>query len=581
MRALLSPRRFWFLYSVLFVLFGLIVYQIIQLSFFHRPSLREVAHLQHDLTIIVPPMRGLITDREGKEFVTNLKTPSIYAIPRVIPKEDKAKVAKEVALILKLDRKGVEAKLSKDKAFVWLKRRTNMEEAEEIKKLKNPGLGILEESKRFYPEGSMLAHVIGFSNVDNEGLEGIERYMDADLRGRPGKRITKRDALGREIKALEEKNLPAIDGNKIVLTIDQHLQYLTERALDQAFKQWKAKAGWAIVMDPYTGEILAIANRPAFDPTHYHGSVPDTRRNRAITDMYEPGSVFKIVAASGALNEGVVTPETLINCENGKWNWGLKVLHDVHPYGTIPVWQVIVKSSNIGTVKIAKKLTPEKLQEYIKNFGFGGLTGIDLAGEAPGFTRPPAQWSKTSPYNIPMGQEVMVTAIQMTAAIAVIANGGHLVKPYIISRVEDPAGVVLKVKKPTVKKTVIRPETAAMMRQILTRVVDEGTGTKAKIPGIPVGGKTGTGQKILPGGKGYSHNAFMSSFIGFAPSDNPRYVMTVVLDEPKPLYYGGTVAAPVFKEVMEAALLTGKIATARNFPTAESDASAADLALAQ
>lgn len=556
MRALLSPRRFWFLYIVLTILFCLVIYQIVQLAWFHQPSLLNLAHRQHYLTIDVPALRGPITDRNGKEFVTNLKIPSIYAVPRALKDEERADLSRAVAKILGLDRKWVMERLSRDKSFVWLKRRVTFEESEKIRKLDCPELGILEEYKRFYPQGTMLAQVLGFSTVDNQGVEGLERSMDEDLRGKPGKRVTQRDAKGREIKAFEIKSQPVVDGNRVVLTIDQHLQYLTEKALERAFKQWKAKGAWAIVMDPKTGEILAMANQPGFDPNHYANVGADAKRNRAITDMYEPGSVFKIVAASGALNEGVVTPGTTFFCENGKWNYGFKVLRDVHPYGVLPMTEVIVKSSNIGTVKIALKMGSQKFQNYVKGFGFGTWTGIDLAGEASGFTRPPSQWSKTSPYNIPMGQEVMVTAIQMVTAVSVVANGGYLVKPYIISRVQDPAGVTLKEKKPLIKRRVIKPETAATMREILTQVVERGTGTKAKIPDVLVGGKTGTGQKILPNGKGYSHDAFMSSFIGFAPADNPRYAMAVVLDEARPLYYGGTVAAPVFKEVMEAALLT-------------------------
>lgn len=582
MRALLSPRRFWFLYVVLFILFGLVTYQITQLTYFHQASLLVVAHRQHYLSIEVPPLRGPITDRNGKEFVTNLKVPSVYAVPRILSDAEQSSLSRDLARILNLDRRGVEKKLARDKSFVWIKRRVTSEEAEQVKKLQSPALGVLEEYKRFYPQGSMLAQVLGFSNVDNQGLEGIERAMDGDLRGRPGKRVTQRDALGREIKAFEMKMLPVIDGNRVILTIDQHLQYLTEKALEKAFKQWKAKGAAAVVMDPRTGEILAMANQPSFDPNQYDRSSTETRRNRAITDTYEPGSVFKIVTASAALNEGIVTPETTIYCEDGKWNWGIKVLHDVHPYGTLTMMDVIVKSSNIGTVKIGLKLGASKLQKYIKNFGFGNTTGIDLAGEVSGFTRPPSQWSKTSPYNIPIGQEVTVTALQMVTAMSAIANGGYEMRPYMIAKVQDPAGVTLKEKKPVIKNTVMKPETAATMRQILTQVVERGTGTKAKIQDIPVGGKTGTAQKILPGGKGYSHNAFMASFVGFAPSDHPRYAMVVVLDEPRPLYYGGTVAAPVFKEVMEAALLTaGSHPYHNGIPptTPQSVSSTADLAL--
>jgi cell division protein FtsI (penicillin-binding protein 3) len=584
MRALLSPRRFWFLYIVLFIFFCLVIYQIVQLTCFHQPSLLALAHRQHYLTIDVPPLRGPITDRNGKEFVTNLKIPSIYGVPRALREEERQELSRQVAKILGLDYKWVLERLSRDKSFVWLKRRVTFEESDKIRKLECPGLGILEEYKRFYPQGPMLAQVLGFSTVDNQGVEGIERSMDNELRGKPGMRVTQRDAKGREIKAFEMKSLPVVDGNRVVLTIDQHLQYLTEKSLEAAFKQWKAKGAWAIVIDPRTGEILAMANQPGFDPNHYANVGPDAKRNRAVTDMYEPGSIFKIVAASGALNDGTVTPETPINCENGKWNYGYKVLHDVHGYGTIPVTEVIVKSSNIGTVKIALKMGANRFQDYVKSFGFGAQTGVDMAGEAPGYTRPVAQWSKTSPYNIPMGQEVMVTALQMVTAMSVIANGGNLVKPYIISKIQDPAGVTLKDKKPVIKHRVIKSETAATMRDILTQVVERGTGTKAKIPDVLAGGKTGTAQKILPGGKGYSHSSFMSSFVGFAPSENPRYAMVVVLDEARPMYYGGVVAAPVFKEVMEAALLTQAPASRRGsvpIPSvAEQNAAAADLAVA-
>ncbi|HOE68689.1 MAG TPA: penicillin-binding protein 2 [Candidatus Omnitrophota bacterium] len=580
MRAKLSGRRFWFLYIVLFILFGLIVYQVVQLTYFHKLSLVELAHRQHYVTIDIPPMRGPITDRIGKEFVSNLKIPSIYAVPRLLDAAGRERLTKELAQILKLDKKFVARRLERDKAFVWLKRRVTFEEAEAVKKLDNPALGFIEEYKRFYPQGSLLANVIGFSNVDNQGLEGIELSMDSYLRGKAGKCVTKRDAKGREIKAFEIKMLPVINGDTVSLTIDQRIQYLTEKALDAAVKKWKPKGAWVVVMDPKTGEILALANRPTFDPNHYDLSAPDSRRNRAVTDMYEPGSVFKIVTASGALNEGVVTPSTTFFCENGKWNYGVKTLRDVHGYGTLTMEQVIIKSSNIGTVKIGLKMKRDKLQEYIRGFGFGAYSGIDLKGEAPGYTRPPSQWSKTSPYCIPIGQEVMVTALQMATALSVVANGGYLVKPYIISKVTDPAGVTIKENKPMIRKVVIKPETAETMRKILIKVVEEGTGTHAKIPGVIAGGKTGTAQKVLPNGKGYSHSDFMSSFIGFAPGDNPRYVMAVVLDEARPMYYGGVVAAPVFKEVMEAAFLTEGIrpvkTTAAPVPKGKNDFSVTD-----
>lgn len=556
MASSLSVRRFWATNAVIAFLFIIIAYQFLQLTVIRRSALQDVANKQHKLTIEIPPLRGQILDRKGQELASNLKVPSIYAVPRIIPRDYAESLSQEMARILRMDSFYLFQKLTRDKSFVWIKRKVTEDEAAPIRKWHIPYIGMIEEYRRFYPQGDLMAQVLGFTDVDNVGLEGIELTLNKELQGRPGRRVTKRDALGREVRAFEEKTIPVIHGNKVSLTIDHYIQYLTERALERAYMQWKAKGAMAIVMEAKTGKILAIANRPSHNPNQAKSSSPESRRNRAITDMYEPGSVFKIVAASAALNENKVTPETVFFCENGKYNYGYKVLRDVHAYGNLSFEEVIIKSSNIGTVKIAAKLDPDVFNHYIELFGFGRATGIDLPGEAPGFVRPPQQWSKTSPYNIPMGHEIMVTPIQMMAAMAVVANGGTLVKPYIISKVEDQAGVLLKQNLPTIKHQVMRPEVAQTMQRILYRVVEEGTGKSARIPGIPVGGKTGTAQKVLPGGKGYSHSNFISSFYGFGPAEAPELVMGVVLDDPKPKYYGGTVAAPVFKEVMEAALIS-------------------------
>lgn len=553
----ISQRRFWSANLFVASLFLIIVYQLLQLTVIRRPALLAIADRQHFLSIEVPPLRGQILDRSGKELATNLKVPSIYAVPRLLSAQDRKDLVQKLTPILKLDKAFLEDRLGRDKSFIWLKRRTNYEEAEKVRALVSPALGIEKEYRRFYPQADLLSHILGFTNVDTHGIEGLELQLNRELEGRAGKRSTKRDALGREIRAFEMKQVPVIDGNRVTLTIDQYLQYLTERALDKAYTKWKAKGAMAIVMEAKTGRILAMANRPTFDPNHPGNAAMETRRNRSVTDMYEPGSVFKIVAASAALNEGKVTPQTIFHCENGKYFYGGgRVLRDVHPYGDLSMADVMVKSSNIGTVKMAAKITPDTFQSYIQAFGFGRPTGIDLPGEAAGYTRPPKEWSRTSPYNIPMGQEILVTPLQMVTAMAVIANGGELVQPYVISKIEDQSGVVLREKKPTSKRRVIKPEVASVMRQILTRVVEEGTGKNARINGIPVAGKTGTAQKVLANGRGYSHSNFMSSFVGFAPSDNPEYAMIVVLDDPKPMYYGGVVAAPVFKEVMEVALLS-------------------------
>lgn len=552
----LSARRSWFTQFLIFSIFLILIYQLVQLSLIRRPALLEIAERQQRINIQIPPLRGQILDRNGRELATNLKVPSIYVVPRLLKKSGKQELAASLATILKLDTAFVAARLSRDKSFVWLKRKVRFDEAAKVRKLETPVVGIVEEYRRFYPQGDLLAQILGFTDVDNQGLEGIELVQDHTMRGWPGIRQTKRDALGRELKAFEIKTIPSVDGHRVTLTIDQYLQYLTERALDRAYLKWKAKGAWAIIMEPATGKILAVANRPNFDPNAYEDSPAGTRRNRAVTDRYEPGSVFKIISASALLNENLVTPQTPFNCENGEYRYGSRVLHDVHPYGMLSFADVIVKSSNIGTVKAAALLKPDVFYRYIQLFGIAKPTGIDLPGEAAGFIRAPSQWSKTSPYNIPIGQEVQVTALQMVTALAVIANGGFLVQPYVIDRVEDQAGVLIDQKKPRIKHQVLRPEAAKIMRDILVEAVEGGTGKSARIEGVPVGGKTGTAQKILENARGYSHSRFMSSFVGFAPADDPKFVMIVVFDDPRPSYYGGTVAAPVFKEVMEAAFFT-------------------------
>jgi len=553
----LSPWRFRFLKGLVCLFFVMVTYQLLQLCVIRRPSLLAQAEKQHNLKIEIPAVRGPILDRHGKELATSLKVPSLYAVPRILELSEKKNLSSVLAKILGLDQAVLLKRLEKDKAFVWIKRRVSFEEAEKIRHLNHPAVGILEEYKRFYPQGDLLSHILGFVNVDNHGLEGIEKALDRELMGQPGRRYTKRDALGREVKAYEMKSVPAVNGKKVYLTIDQYLQYITERALDRAYKTWKAKGAMAVMMEADTGRILAMANRPNYDSNKPGESGADSRRNRVLTDMYEPGSIFKIVAFSGVLEEQKATLEDEIFCENGRYRYyGGRILHDVHPYGNLLFPEILIKSSNIGTVKVAALLEQDVFFRYIQAFGFTRRTGIDLPGEALGFIRPPAQWSKTSPFNIPIGHETLVTLLQMTVAFDIIANGGELVTPFIIAKIEDEAGVTLYEKKPVVKARVISEETAKVMREMMTQVVERGTGMKAKIEGIPVAGKTGTAQKVLPGGRGYSHDTFMSSFIGFAPSDEPKVVMAVMLDDPRPSYYGGTVAAPVFKEAVEAALYT-------------------------
>lgn len=553
MRLELSGARQRILIFFIVLGYGTIIFQLLNLMWIYRDVHLKQAHRQHHLTLDIPPLRGLIYDRSGKELVSNIRAPSIYAVPRILLGDDRKKIAEQVSKILKLPREQLNAKLSRSKSFVWLKRKVSGDEAQKIKEIGSGALGAIEEYQRVYPHGEFLSQVLGFTNIDNEGIEGMELHLDRYLRGIPGHKQTIRDAMGRQIKAFEKSFLPALNGNDISLTIDQQIQYFTEKALDQAYKKWKAKGASAIVMNPHTGEILAMANRPTYDPNEFPASNAANRRNRVITDMYEPGSIFKIVSISAALDLGYVTPETVFYCENGEWSYGGgRILHDVHAYGKLSVTDIMVKSSNIGTVKIGLKMKPNELQSYITAFGFGKATGVDFPGEARGFTRSPENWSKPSPYNIPIGHEILVTPLQMARMMAAVVNGGKTVKPYLIEKITDQAGVVVFQNKHEAPVPIIKPEVAEQIRKMLVEVVERGTGQTAKISGFKVGGKTGTAQKVV--GRTYSHEKYMSSFLGFAPAERPRYVMLVVLDEPRPSYYGGTVAAPVFKEVMESVL---------------------------
>jgi cell division protein FtsI/penicillin-binding protein 2 len=408
-------------------------------------------------------------------------------------------------------------------------------------------LGFLRESKRSYPNAYLASQIIGFAGVDNTGLEGIELYLDKYLKGTPGWAIFLRDARQKKLDIWEKMVLPR-DGDDIVLTIDQVIQYIAERELDKAFKTYHAKGASIIVMDPHTGKILALASRPTYD-LNEHGNVSkDQTRDRAICDLFEPGSVFKIVTASAALEEKKVSEEDRFFCENGSYRVANHILHDHVPHGWLTFREVIEESSNIGTTKVAQILGPNIVYKYIRLFGFGSKLGIDLPGEISGMTKEPRFWSKTSIGAIPIGQEVGVTALQLASAMSVIANGGQLMKPYVIDEIRDKQGKVIKRTSPVLIRKVISLDTSARMIKMLTGAVEEGTGKMAKVPGFTSAGKTGTAQKLEANGT-YSHNKFVASFVGFAPAEDPLVTIVVSVDEPHPYYFGGVVAAPVFSNV--------------------------------
>ncbi len=546
------PFRFAAVFIFVFVGFLYSVGFLLYIQIFRSSFLSNLAQRQHEHSVTIDPKRGTIYDRNMRPLAINLPVYSIFANARAMKHEgDKEEVIARLSAILKIDAGELRKKLAKDKYFVWVARKVHEGYYQQVKDLKLPGIGFVKESKRFYPNKMLAAHLIGFAGMDNVGLDGLERDYNKFLHGTEGRSIIVRDARQRELM-LDRGYVAPVDGFDVVLTIDETIQFIAERALDRMYKKYNAKGASIIVMDPKTGEILAFANRPTYNLEEASKSTPDSRTNRAIVFTYEPGSIFKIVTAAAGLQEGVVKETDIINCENGAYRVANHILHDHEPEGRISFRQVIERSSNIGTVKVAQKLGAQRVYNYAHHFRFGIRTGIDLPGEARGWLKPVKEWSKTSIGAIPIGQEVTVTALQMVSAMAAIANDGIYMRPIVVKYVKDGNNQIIQEHKPEILDKVISQKTAKRLRSILQGVVDVGTAKKAQIKGVAVGGKTGTAQKVV-GGK-YSHSHFYASFIGFAPVENPRLAAVVVFDEPRPVYYGGLVAAPVFAEVVENSL---------------------------
>jgi cell division protein FtsI/penicillin-binding protein 2 len=548
-----------FLYSIGFLIF---------IQIFRSAYLSHLAQRQHEHSIILEPKRGTIYDRNMRALAINLPVYSVYANARAMRQQkDVDLVVEKLSGILKVAPQSIRDKLDKDKYFVWIVRKVPEDIYRQIRDLKLTGISFIKESKRFYPNQSLAAHLVGFAGMDNNGLDGLERDYDKYLKGQPGAAIILRDARQRELM-FDKGYVEAKDGSSVVLTIDETIQFIAERALDKMYKKYNAKGASIIVMNPKTGEILAFANRPTYNLEEASKSTPESRTDRAIVFTYEPGSVFKIVTASGALQEGVIKEGDMINCEHGAYRVANHILHDHEPLGTISFKQVIEQSSNIGTVKAAQRLGAQGVYSYAHRFRFGMKTGIDLPGEAKGMLKSVRQWSKTSIGAVPIGQEVTVTPIQLICAISAIANDGIYMRPFVVKYVKDSQGQIIFQHMPQILDKVISKVTSKRMKVILHGVVEEGTGTKAKIPGVTVAGKTGTAQKVVGGI--YSHAKFYATFVGFAPVENPQLACVVVFDEPHPAYYGGTVSAPVFAEVVGDSL---KYLNAGQMPDTDDDES--------
>jgi cell division protein FtsI/penicillin-binding protein 2 len=532
-----------FLYSVGFLFY---------IQIFRSNYLAGLADRQHQHTVTLEPKRGIIYDRNLRPLAINLPVYSVYANPKILRKQHEVnEIVAQLSSALGIDQKTIRAKISKDKYFVWLIRKVPQEAYLKLKGKKLPGIGFIKESRRFYPNKSLAAHLVGFAGIDNTGLDGLERDYDKFLKGKPGSSVILRDARQREL-LLEKDYIAPVDGFDVVLTIDETIQFIAERALDKMYRKYNAKGASIIVMDPKSGEILAFANRPTYNLEEPGKSSPESRTNRAIVFTYEPGSVFKIVTAAAGLQERVVHENDIINCEHGAYRVANHILHDHEPEGSITFREVIERSSNIGTVKVAQKLGPNKVYSYAHRFRFGIKTGVDLPGEAAGYLKKVSSWSKVSISAIPIGQEVTVTPLQLVSAMSAIANNGVYMKPRVVRYVKDKNNQIIQEHKPEILDKIMTEETAKRLHSILQGVVDNGTAKKAQIPGVTVAGKTGTAQKVVGGH--YSHSNFYATFVGFAPVENPRLAAVVVYDEPRPIYYGGLVAAPVFKEVIEDSL---------------------------
>ena len=538
-------RRSEAVFLTFFIFLLLCVGRLLFIQFFRSNYLTVIAKKQHNQLVELEPRRGTIYDSSLKAQAFNMSMDSLYAVPNDIKNKENA--INQLLPILGVERSYLQERLYRKKAFIWLARKLTPEKSVAIKKLNIKGLGFLKETKRIYPNSYLASHVIGFSGMDNIGLEGVERDYNKYLKGQLGWAIFLRDARQKKLDIWEKMVLP-VDGLNVVLNIDEVIQYIAERELDKAFKSFHAKGASIVVMDPHTGRILALANRPTYDLNDHSEVSRDAMRNRSICDLFEPGSVFKIVTASAALEEKKVTEEDVFFCENGAYKIGGRILHDHTSHGNLTFRQVIEESSNIGTVKIAQLLGPDTLYRYLRAFGFGSKLGVDLAGEISGMISPVRAWSKTSMTAIPIGQEVGVTTLQLASAISVIANGGQLMKPYIIDSVRDNQGQIIKQNKPVLIRKVISVDTAMRIKKILTGVVEEGTGRLAKVSGFSAAGKTGTAQKLEANGT-YSHSKFVASFIGFVPAEDPLLTIVVTIDEPHPVYFGGVVAAPVFQKV--------------------------------
>ena len=538
------------LFAALFLLIG---GRAIQLQVLQGDKLMRLGQRQHLKEWIVLPKRGAVFDRAGEPLALSMESQSVYVRPHRI--QEPEKLAQSLARILNIRAAEVRDKITADKPFVWVRRQVSAAEAEKVQALNAEGLGMFYEPNRHYPQGQLAGQLIGFVGRDSEGLEGLELKYNEYVRGETGSSMTERDALGRRVLVQGVEGLHIPPGSDIHLTLDTSIQHMAEKELEASILRYRAKAGVAVVVEPFTGEVLALANYPSFDPNQYAKQTAEQRRNRAVTDSFEPGSTFKTILAAAALEEGVVGKDDLFYCEMGKYPFAGKIIHDTHPHGWLPFSKILQVSSNIGFTKVAEKLKKDRFFKYIEKFGFGEPTGIDVPGEVPGLLRRPDKWSAVDLATHGFGQGLSVTPMQLVMAYAAVANGGFLMRPYVMRRAVSAKGEVVLENEPRVVRRVISQTTASLLASMLRDVTTEGgTGMMANVDGFDVAGKTGTAQKADPVHGGYAAKKRVASFVGFVPANQPRLVALVLIDEPEVNVYGGVVAAPVFRNIAQGAL---------------------------
>jgi cell division protein FtsI (penicillin-binding protein 3) len=536
------------------ILFVALVSRAFQLQILSRDALKAKAERQHTRTLKIQTERGHIFDRNGKVLAASFMVDSVYADPSQI--RDHKGVSVKLASVLGLKKRNIMKKLSTGKRFCWIGRKISPKQSQAITKLNMDGIYLIKEPKRYYTNKGSAGHLLGFVGMDSEGLAGLELKYNEYLKGTSKRVSWGKDARGHRFYMEDGADGKEVGGSRnLILTIDSRIQHIVEVQLQKAVEETGSKGGVTIVMDPRTGEILAMACEPGFNPTVFSHYSSDTRRNRAIADCFDPGSIFKPFVVAAALEEGVVEYDELFDCENGAYVVGRKIIHEAEgeKYGLLNVREILKHSSNIGSIKVAQKLGKEKLYQYMRKFGFATRTAIDLPGEATGIVRNPQQWTDVDFATIAFGQGLSVTAIQMITAMSAIANQGVVIKPSIVRGLVDKNGKVIEEFTPIVVGKAISPLTAHRITSFLMGVVndDDGTGQKARIENVSVAGKTGTSQKFDFDAGYYSSDKVRASFLGFFPAEDPQMTILVILDEPQTKQWGGQAAAPVFKNISE------------------------------